>query len=288
MNSINRFFTNKLSSGQFFVFRFLFCIAVLLYLLFNWFYVTGPYGGNYNPIPLFELFKIEQWSLGVNKILYILLLGSLSFLAFGKLPRIFTALSTVLFFLFMGNYLGSMKSPNSNYVWHSHNMILYILLALNFLPVNKVKTLSFQSKEFYLWELILLKLIVCTGYFGSAYIKLKTSGLNWMDGYTLQAYFIQKHILTGNTFALNFVDNLNLLIAISWFTVLLELIFCFGLLIRKTEFYVLGMLFGFHLMILLTLEINFINSHFLPISTLFLARPILGGLKRFLKQSPSS
>lgn len=288
MNLINRFFTHKLSTDQFFVFRFLFCASVLIYLLMNWFYVTGPYGGNYNPIPLFELFSIEQWSLGVNKLLFVLLLVSLCLLAFGRVPRLFTALSAIFFFLFMGNYLGSMKSPNSNYVWHSHNMILYILLALNFLPVNKVKTLSSQSKEYFLWELVLLKLIVCSGYFGSAFIKLKTSGLDWMDGYTLQAYFIQKHILTGNTFVLNFVDSLSLLVAISWLTIMLELILCFGLLFKKTEFYVLGLLFGFHLMILLTLEINFINSHFIPISTLFLARPVLGAIKRRLSQTSLS
>lgn len=270
---MNNIFTSEENLGQFIWFRSLFCLVVFSYLILNPFYVYAPYGGNYNPIPLFETFSINQWSLDVNWAVYIILLLSLFLLGISFKPRMTTILSTVFFFLFMGNNLGSMKSATSNYVWHSHNLILYFLITFNFVPSNKFGFKdSFYAKG-YKWELLIFKLIACSGYFGSGYIKLATSGMKWMDGYTLQAYFIQKHILTGNTFSLLFIDNLIFLKFISWLTIILEVVLCFGLLVKNLDYVILFIIGIFHLMILLTLEINFLYSHFLPILCIFLAKP---------------
>ena len=250
-------------------------LFVLIHLILNQNYVLAPYIQATNPISIFELLSIGKWSQTTNWILYYLLIFSLFLSFLGLKTRLFLSFSTVLYFFFMGNYLGIAKSPHSTSVWHNHNMVFMLLLVMATLPsVGNIKFtlkgLSFKptirSKK---WEEVLILLTICSAYFGAGYCKLAVSGLTWMNGYTLQAFMLKKYMITGNPYAKYFIVNFNLSLVLSWLTILLECLFVFGLLLPFLRWIIWISLFVFHYCIFLTMDVNFLTPHFLICSAYF-------------------
>lgn len=258
------------------LFRILFSFAVISYLLTHLGYITDPYLKNHNLISNFQLLGIGQWSQEWNYILFVCLLFSFVGIAVGYKARYFIFQTLILYFLYMGNYLGVGKSPNSTYVWHSHNLVFYLLLVMLFLPsisrlkIHEINKLKGKNISYFKWEELLILITVCAPYFGSGYVKLLTSGAQWADGFTMQAYFIQKYILTGNEFAKFFITQFDLLIFFSWTALIFESFLIFGLLIPYARWFSLLLAFVFHLFIYLALEVNFLHSHYLPWAVYFI------------------
>lgn len=250
---------------------------VIIHLTVNPFYITLPYELPTNQITLFQFFNIEKWSLITNKIIYIILVVSLVVTAIGYRVRLAIFVSMVSYLLFMGNYLGTAKSPHMSYVWHSQNLIWYLLFTLFLLPssskiqLNRRGVQNLLKRESYYWEEVVVVLTICAAYFGSGYSKLSTSGLEWANGYTMQGYMLQRYIYSGNPLAGLIVSDLSLAKLLSWITLALETIIPFCLLVPYLRWVTLLAFFFLHFGIKLIMDIDFIYSHFLVYLTFFLA-----------------
>ncbi|MCC6739483.1 MAG: hypothetical protein IT452_10595 [Planctomycetia bacterium] len=226
----------------------------------------------YSPIPLFEQLGIPLVSLHVFRVLRALLVSSLVLAAAGILARPALAASVVLYFLYLGTYLGLTKQPGTNYVNHSDNMAFFVLLVLAAAP--KVGLLGFEGwwrrgrrwaatdeeaacSE---WALPLIATALGVVYFGSAWCKLVSSPL-WADGTTLQAYLGMKHLTVDAEWGFRLAQHWWLCLLGGIATIVFELLFCTVVFFpRFSRIYALAGL-CFHGSILVTMKINFFATH---------------------------
>ena len=186
------------------------------------------------------------------------------------------------FFIFYGTVLGFEKpEPNalSLYTYHYNNMVLVILLILSVSPgiaqwsIDAWQQHGWQWKppqDFWglevavpAWPTRLILLTLALAYFGSGFTKLKTSGVLWADGYTLQAYFLTKHLQEGAWVGYWIAQYYWACVTLSVYTFVLELSFLVVPFLSHrrtlTWLYVAAGL-GFHLATAVTMHI----LHFLP------------------------
>ena len=207
----------------------------------------------YYSLPLFEFFKIpdpltavsllnKTFSLSLSaeeffNFLRVILICFLLLSAVGLFfQRFFTACALVFFFLFQGWLYGFVRTADDPYVWHSMNIIFFILLIQLTAPSNPrwtakfwIKYILFRGREgvsntpplpfFPVTPRLLVILTMATAYFGSFYCKLDTSGFHWIDGHTLQAYLLEASMeaplsyagwLAGQNFYLIWLLNISI------------------------------------------------------------------------------
>lgn len=220
------------------------------------------------PTPLFELLGVPLLSLQSFQILQGVLLASLAFLAIGLFTRTAASVSWIAFFLVMGTSLGFGKSPHTEYVVHSTNIVVVVLFVLSVAP--GVATYGIdgwrrrgwrwhpdeRGRAISAWPTQLIKLALALAYFGAGYCKIATSPL-WADGYTLQAFLMSKYLIldceTGAWVAQNYW--LCLLLGIA--TLVLELTFFLVVFYPRLTWWYVTAAIGFHTSIYLTMQINF-------------------------------
>ena len=207
-------------------------------------------------------------------ILIFCLLFSMSGLFF---QRFFTACSLIFFFLFQGWLYGFVRSADDPYVYHSANIIWFILLIQLTAPSNPLWTAGFwikrlrrnavhppPSPRYYpVYPRLLVILTIGITFFGSFWCKLNTSGFQWINGHTLQAYLLEASVerplshgyfLASQNFYLIWLLNISVWVFQSTAWV--------GFLFPKTRLFYGAMALSFHIGIFLFLGINFTPFYF--------------------------
>ncbi len=75
------------------------------------------------------------------------------------------------------------------------------------------------------WPLELVRWLFSITYLSAALCKVLGSGLEWMNGYTLQTYLLQEGVFWGTSSSRWLADHHGLCVELSWFTVLVEGLF---------------------------------------------------------------
>jgi hypothetical protein len=252
----------------------------------------------YNPIPLFEGLGIPFFSLRTFQLLRVALLACLGLAAAGVLTRPALAGSCGLYFLYLGTHLGQTKQPGTNYVYHSDNMAFFVLLVLAAAPKigllgvegwwKRGRRWAASDEEAACSEWVFPTLLAALGlcYFGSAWCKLSSS-LLWADGSTLQGYLAAKYLSVDAEWGFRLAQSWWLCLLGGIATLVFELFFWTVVLFpRFAKFYgIAGLLF--HGIILLTMKINFFNSHGL-VYLAFLFWPSPGMLKPGGVEAPAA
>ena len=183
----------------------------------------------YYPLPLFEFFRIPSPSAAIDflsesfglflfprsffELMKLIVCGALALSALGLIfQRFFIGLSLASFFLYQGWLYGFIRSKDDSYVYHSLNIVVFILLIWMLAPSNsrwkagfwigrilkkarKAPPLKTAQNTYPAWPRLLIITSMATSYFGSFYSKLSTSGFHWIDGHTLQSYLLIADII---------------------------------------------------------------------------------------------
>ncbi len=254
------------------LFRILFCSSLLYISLAEWGKNLSKYGNfpSWHPIPLFEVMGVERISVNSLEIFYALMAISFFMVVVGWKTRFWLIISCGLFFYVHGHLLGLTKSPDSNYVYHSKNSVVFILLILAMdRRINLLSGISniFRRPKELLNEKIsshsmfLVVLMLGFVYFGASYVRIKTSGLQWMDGYTLKSYFFDAYIYDGSELALWLSKQHHISQVISILTMLFESTFLLVFLFFRPYFLlgIAGVLF--HTSIYFVMKIDFLSYY---------------------------
>ena len=301
--AFDRFFGEPVDSRSLNLFRALYCgmlVCTHLPQMSRAESLYKSYFSVYFPTPLFEWLGLGQLPLSVVRLSGVLLLIALLSAACGLFTRLALTLAWISFFLFYGTVLGFEKpEPHaiSLYTYHYNNIVLFVLFILSVSPGVSLwgidglrrRGWGWQSRSASppavlsvpAWPTRLIKLILALAYFGSGATKLKTSGILWADGYTLQAYFLMKHLEEEAWAGYWIAQYYWVCVALSACTLILELTFIVVPFLSNRHplmwFYVAAGL-GLHIAIAVTMKI----IHFLPFMGLtyliFLDWPIFARL----------
>ncbi len=242
---------------DFFVFRTLFCLGIAVSVA-----LTGhelPQGA-YNPIPILEALGAPLLSQAAFTIVYIALLVSLISAILGLGPKLGLHVSWITYFIYQGTRLGFSKSEFSSYVYHSENLVPLVLLILAFsqhraIPLRRLLPGRIRLNSH---ALGLVQLLIAIAYFGAGYCKLITTPF-WMDGYTLQAYLVEKYLYRDNFWGLWLAQHFELCVALSVLTLVFELGFFYCIFFPRLRPLFLLMGITFHASIFITMDINFLK-----------------------------
>ena len=215
------------------LFCILFSLIVMRYIIHRG---TAVYNQVYYSLPLFEFFHIpspasvknfieQSLSLSISipalfSYVKIVFVTSLILASFGLLfQRFFTVMAFLSFFISQGWYYGYIRTADNPKVYHSANIVFFILLVWMIAPPNTAWTVKFWIKRFFLkwkkfiepqqpinrlyptWPRALIILTISLTFFGSFFQKYKIAGFAWIDGYTLQAYLLDASLLWPNSHA---------------------------------------------------------------------------------------
>jgi hypothetical protein len=250
------------------LFRAVFCLIILWRIITD----APPLHENYNTVawhavPTFEWLEINQLSAETFKLWEVVLVTALAMTSLGMFTRVAAATACAAYFIYIGNYLGFTKCEGTNYVYHSKNIVVFILFIFAVAPGINIwgfdgwlkrgcKWLTDSSHVVSVWPTQLIKLMLGIAYFGAGYGKIAASP-GWADGYTLQAYLVQKYLLIDKFNSLWLSQFWWVCLTLGVATLIFELTFFIIVFKpRLTWFYVLAGL-GFHVSILLSMEINF-------------------------------
>lgn len=228
---------------------------------------TFPY---FHPIPLFEAFGIERISPSAFLVCKMLLFAFLLLATLGIFTRWALALSTVGFFFVHGQLLSLTKMPASDYVFHSQNLVVFVLLILTFdsnihrksfisnifLKAEKLKSVRISGHSL---KLVILSLGIV--YFGSSFRRIVHSGLEWMDGETLQSYLIHAYFSEGIDIALSLSQYPLVCQLLSIVVICFELSFIVFSLFSRLYIFLLLAGLTFHFAIFYIMKIDFLNFH---------------------------
>jgi hypothetical protein len=128
------------------------------------------------------------------------------------------------------------------------------------------------------WPLELIQWLFALCYLSAAICKLGASGIEWLNGYTLQAYLLQEGIFWGTSSGPWLADHHGLCVALSWFALLTELLFPLVLWRRKLALLFVPAAAAMHLGIWFTMRAPFwlyfpLYAAFLPWEEWFGGRP---------------
>lgn len=292
---VERSFFFPTDSRSLSLFRFLYC-ALCAWQLWDDAagHATRHARGIFNPIPLFEVFGIGlmdaetfAWVRGITIAAFVL--G-----AIGLFTRAALLTALVGFFFYFGTVLSFTKDAHSEYVTHTQNIVIFVLAILAAAPGISVWGVDGWRKRGFRWtpdasafeqsawptQLVKLLLGIC--YFGAGYCKVVSHPL-WADGYTLQAYFLQKHMLIDNPAAIWMAQHWWLCLFAGIGTLVLELTFWIvPFLPRLGQWIYAAGGISFHLMILMTMSIDFF-PYWGFVYFIFLDWPTLQALGRFFR-----
>jgi hypothetical protein len=251
------------------LFRFLYATLLIATLLKRGDkYVRMYETTTWYPTPLFELLGIPLVSVQVFQILQWVLLGALAFLAIGLFTRTAATVSWIAFFFVMGTSLGFGKSPHTDYVVHSTNVVVVVLFVLSVAPGAATYGIDGWRRRGWRWHpdeagatisawpTQLIKLSLALAYFGAGYCKVVTSPL-WADGYTLQAYLMSKHLILDCDAGAWVAQQYWLCLLLGIATLVLELTFYLLVFYPRLTWWYVAAAIGFHTSIYLTMQINF-------------------------------
>jgi hypothetical protein len=250
---VQKYIDEEISPSHLNVFKKLFLGALILQLLrdVHTFTSTIRHKPFYNPIPILRAISpARPEAMFYDIVLYALVVVLI--LTFIKpLSRFFLWISLILCFWVLGVQLGLDKAANSDYVFHSKNIAIFILFILAVAPTDCSKR----------WPLTLLRLTVAMVYFGAGVCKLIATGPKWMDGVTLQAVLFQYGYLLDRPRTLWLGQQYFLCVVLSVMITVFELSFLFfALRPRLSLVFAFGGLV-FHVSILYYLGINFLSYH---------------------------
>lgn len=143
-----------------------------------------------------------------------------------------------------------------NDMHHGEAIMMFALMALTLSPSGKTLSMDAylsghkyqgQQSPYARWPLLLIQWIIVLLYFSAAYIKLDNSGLQWMNGHSLQYYLVQDGLKNNIPLGLWLARQHNLVSILSVFTILFEAGFVFCMFYRKLLWVALPMGLGFHL-----------------------------------------
>jgi hypothetical protein len=254
------------------IFRFLFCSVLLGRILQDAAHHDRILvSAEYNSLQVLDLFGIGLMSPDMLTACRIALVSALACAALGFFTRTAATVSWVLFILYMGTMLGFTKSAQSNYVNHSKNICVVVLWIISAAPAVGMWGVDGLRKRGWKWKLSdpseaivsswatqLIKLTLAMAYFGAGYTKFIKGGIMWADGYTLQAYLLNKHLLLDTPIGLWLSEHYWLCVLLGAATLVLELSFFLIIFFpRLTWFYVFGAL-SLHKSIEVIMKLNFL------------------------------
>lgn len=266
---LKKYFFQPTASQSLSLFRFLYCVLLIWRLQGDGAAFLSLFdSATWNPIPLFEWVGVGLMDKSMFQALQYVLIGSLALTALGAYTRVAAHVAWITFFLYIGTYLGFTKAAGTNYVYHSKNIVVFILFILAISPGvaiwgfdgwrkrgRKWRPLDITEAYISQWPNQLIKLTLGLAYFGSGYCK----HLLWADGHTLQAYLMAKHLLLGDSteWGLWLSQHYWLCLYLGIGTIILELTFFLVVFFpRLTWPYVVSGL-SFHTTIWLTMRISF-------------------------------
>ena len=220
IKQINKLLSSREPDWYWGLFVILFTFITIRHVIVNC--PPSTSGQIYYALPLFKFFHIPDpyqakdliseflsITLSLKKFfdfLKIIFIGSLSLSVLGLcFQKFFLTLSGISFFLFQGYLYGFVRTADNPYVYHSANIVVFILLIWLVAPSNPRWTVYFwlrylskgkkqitQSFTYPKWPRLLIVLTMGASYFGSFYCKLMTSGFQWINGHTLQTYLLSQ------------------------------------------------------------------------------------------------
>lgn len=188
------------------------------------------------PIPIFKLLSLPIIPSSWMPIIFWLLIGSLLSLSVGLATRVSAATATFLFFWVIGSTISCASGPNPDYTpWHQA-IVVFNLLILAVAPCNQRFSLDrsfwqISPAESLNWPILLLKFNLAFAYFAGGIAKLR-HGLDWMNGYSLQAHLIYTHLHIDTPAVLPLLKYHELMVAISVIVVVAEIVFPLALISR--------------------------------------------------------
>ena len=222
--------------------------------------ITLPFGWNYRPS--FEVLIMGYWITIVAGILAIVGLWTI----FGLLVFAIGNVFLQAYFYSFGDY-------------HHPEAVLMIVLCIFVLTpagkalsfdelrsqikqnVNNKRFQSFNSLDktsiFAKWPLLLTQWMLALIYLDAAMSKLSRSGLDWMNGYTLQYYLLHDGLLWDAKLGVWLAHQHNLVVIISWMSMIFEATFFFVLIFPKLAWIYVPMGIGFHTGIYMTMRAPF-------------------------------
>jgi hypothetical protein len=286
---LDRTFFHPVTTRSLCLFRLIYCVLLALTLQyysegFDERFTTRVY----NPIPLFENAGLPLMDPDVFRLLRYVLLSSLACAAVGFLTRLSLMVAWPSYFLYMGTALGFTKSAHTNYVYHTQNICVFVLLILAFAPgisawgvdgwLRRGRSWRPAAAELLAsaWPAQLIKATLGIAYFGSCYTKMRTS-VFWPNGHTLQGYMLQKHLLIDSPQSLWLAESFVLCLLLGIGTIAFEGTFFLTTFFRRLAWVFVPIGLSFHGGILFFMEINFF-VYFAFTYLVFLARPPSGGL----------
>lgn len=248
---------------------------------------------SYDPIPILHLFIMPfGWTYRPDFEIIVTIFWVTFGLGILALFGFLTNLSLFLFALgnlFMQAYIYSYKE-----IHHPEGLIMIALFVLALSPVGArlsidgIRKKSEARSHFTKWPLLLVQWLFALAYFSAAQSKLSVSGLDWLNGYTLQYYLTSDALWNGAELGFWLSQHHTLTTLLSWFTVILEGTFFFAVLFPPLVpiFVPLGV--ALHTGIYMTMKANFfqwvaVYSVFVPWSELF---KVLSTKRYFERENP--
>lgn len=255
-------------SGNLSLFRLLYCFQLALtvgLLSPSWFefYAAREYYAS----PLFAMVSSEPLPFEWFRVLSIALVGTLVAAAIGVFTRPALWISAVLFVLVEGTELGFTRPRDSDYTYHLSNLTVFFLFILAMAPGidrHTLRSVRVGDKPTALpeWPRKAMIGMLAAAYFGAGYQRMIANPM-WIDGSTLQAYLLDKHMRYDLAAGYWLAQHYWLCIATSVFTILLELGYFLVLFYPRLKPYFLVGGLMLHLMIYVTMKINFF-IYFVP------------------------
>ena len=87
------------------------------------------------------------------------------------------------------------------------------------------------------WPLLLIQWVLALIYLSAAFLKMKDGGLEWMNGYTLQYYFVQTNLIWQKELGLWLSQQHYLVWLLSWISIMFESSFFVALLFPPLAFF---------------------------------------------------
>lgn len=228
----------------------------LILLVFSWLYAFAIFSELYRDLR-FHMSSINLTcgtltsSLNVDPtFLYNILLAliPLSLLMQKKISSGFTVCA-VLFLICMRDFIICQSGPENIYTAWNHAVVFWVLLALgfkNYLGTEKTITL--------------IKFLLLFSYFAGGIAKIR-HGFEWMNGWTLQYYFLQRHIDLDAPLAWSMVSNINVAKALSWLVVLPELLVPLAFFNKRLEWLFVFSFFIFQIICWYVLKLKWMHYY---------------------------
>ena len=193
----------------------------------------------YDPLPMFRLLTFP-FGLEFRPSLEILLSIYAITLAAGMLALIGLKTNLSLLLFVVGITLMQAFSYSFGDLHHPEALMIITLSVLAVSPAGRVLSVDYlqsrrrsspegakvdalhMTESLARWPLLLTRWMFAIIYLDAAASKLGRSGLDWMNGYTLQYYLLRDGLRTGHDFGVWLADHHNLVWLLSWTTILFE------------------------------------------------------------------